>query len=414
MGFASDCGGFPSHPALSPIDGGRDESITGFAYRSFQPPQNGFGFRHGSGWSILRHSGVGGVQRDGWNGHAAQMPRRHQGRRFHPVRGRPILHRGARLARRRGGEDRKPEERRSRPPPAARPARTTTPYYFHMFNANKKSITVNLKDPRGLSLVKDLLRKADVCVENMAPGTIERLGLGYDVVRAINPGIIYCQVKGFGTGSPYEKNLAFDMIAQATGGTISVTGEKDGRPVKPGLSLGDTGTGMTMAITHPRRAVQAGEDRRGPSAAGGDAGRDAALHAHQLLHPGAQRQGGGAAAAALGRRQQRAVRHLFPARRAARTTTSRSDQPRQPGALARLCKVMGREELIDDPRFATPADRVQARGRARCDHRDVDPIAHASTRRWRRSAAPASRRARCSTRWSCTTSRASSSAASCR
>src|SRR6202047_3726991 len=67
------------------------------------------------------------------------------------------------------------------------------PYYFHMFNANKKSITVDLKSPRGLALVKDLLRKADVCVENMAPGTIERLGLGYEAVKAINPSIIYCQ-----------------------------------------------------------------------------------------------------------------------------------------------------------------------------------------------------------------------------
>ena len=78
------------------------------------------------------------------------------------------------------------------------------PYYFHMFNANKKSITVDLKSPRGLALVKDLLRKADVCVENMAPGTIERLGLGYDDVRAINPGIIYCQVKGFGHRQPVQ------------------------------------------------------------------------------------------------------------------------------------------------------------------------------------------------------------------
>src|SRR6202166_1318711 len=123
------------------------------------------------------------------------------------------------------------------------------PYYFHMFNANKKSITLNLKSPRGLELVKDLLRKADVCVENMAPGTIERLGLGYDVVKELNPGIIYCQVKGFGTGSPYEKNLAFDMIAQAAGGPISVTGEGDQPPVKPGPSFGDTGTGMLMAIS---------------------------------------------------------------------------------------------------------------------------------------------------------------------
>ena len=93
------------------------------------------------------------------------------------------------------------------------------------------------------------MKKADVTVENMAPGTIERLGLGYDEVKKINPGIIYCQVKGFGTGSPYEKSLAFDMIAQAAGGTFSVTGEADRPPVKPGPSFGDTGTGMLMAIS---------------------------------------------------------------------------------------------------------------------------------------------------------------------
>src|SRR6185503_8043748 len=82
----------------------------------------------------------------------------------------------------------------------------------------------------------------------LAPGTIERLGLGYDEVKKINPGIIYCQVKGFGTGSPYEKSLAFDMIAQAAGGPTSVTGYGDRAPVKPGPSFGDTGTGMLMAI----------------------------------------------------------------------------------------------------------------------------------------------------------------------
>jgi len=123
------------------------------------------------------------------------------------------------------------------------------PWYFHQFNANKKSLTLNLKSPRGLEIVRSLLKKADVTVENMAPGTIERLGLGYDAVKEINPGIIYCQVKGFGEGSPYEKSLAFDMIAQASGGTMSVTGEKGQPPVKPGCTIGDTGTGMLMAIS---------------------------------------------------------------------------------------------------------------------------------------------------------------------
>ena len=99
----------------------------------------------------------------------------------------------------------------------AGPAGRPDSYYFFEFNANKKSVTVNLKSERGLALVKDMARHADVMIENMAPGTIERIGLGYDAIRALNPGIIYAQVKGFGEGSPYEKNLAFDMIAQAAG-----------------------------------------------------------------------------------------------------------------------------------------------------------------------------------------------------
>src|SRR5262249_57226333 len=115
--------------------------------------------------------------------------------------------------------------------------------------ANKKSLAINLKSPRGLEIVKEMLKRADVTVENMAPGTIERLGLGYEEVKRLNPKIIFCSIQGFGTGSPYEKGLAFDMIAQAAGGTISVTGEADRPPVKPGPSFGDTGTGMLMAIT---------------------------------------------------------------------------------------------------------------------------------------------------------------------
>lgn len=132
---------------------------------------------------------------------------------------------------------------------AINPPNGADAHYFLQYNANKKSITVNLKDPRGLELVKNLSRKADVFTENFAPGAIERLGLGPDVMRSLNPGLIYAQVKGFGAGSPFENNLAFDMIAQACGGTMSITGTPNGPPLKPGPTIGDTGTGMLLAIS---------------------------------------------------------------------------------------------------------------------------------------------------------------------
>src|SRR6266849_5795744 len=129
------------------------------------------------------------------------------------------------------------------------PAPGADGYYFMIYNANKKSVTVDLKSERGIALVKEMAAHADVFVENMAPGTIERLGLGWEVLHALNPRLIYAQVKGFGEGSPYEHNLAFDMIAQACGGTMAITGEAGRRPIRPGPTLGDTGTGMLMAIS---------------------------------------------------------------------------------------------------------------------------------------------------------------------
>ena len=137
-------------------------------------------------------------------------------------------------------------------------------WYFLLFNANKKSITVDIKSERGLKLIKNMAKRADVMVENFAPGAIERLGLGYNVIRAVNPSIVYAQVKGFGTGGPYQNALAFDMIAQATGGVMSITGEHNGPPLKPGVTLGDTGTGMVLAISilaalYRRRGTGEGE-----------------------------------------------------------------------------------------------------------------------------------------------------------
>ena len=121
-------------------------------------------------------------------------------------------------------------------------------YYFMLLNANKRSVTLNLKDQRGKEMLRQLIAKADIFAENFAPGAIEKLGFSYEEVAKINPRIIYATVKGFGKGSPYENNLAFDMIAQAAGGVMSITGEPDGRPLKPGVTLGDTGTGLHAVI----------------------------------------------------------------------------------------------------------------------------------------------------------------------
>src|SRR5437870_13105310 len=91
-------------------------------------------------------------------------------------------------------------------------------FYFMMYNANKRSITVNLKSEGGLALEKEMVKKADVFTENFAPGAVERLGLGYDVVSAINPRIIYAQAKGHGDGRLYAKARCLDPIAQAAAG----------------------------------------------------------------------------------------------------------------------------------------------------------------------------------------------------
>jgi formyl-CoA transferase len=121
-------------------------------------------------------------------------------------------------------------------------------YYFMLLNANKRSITCNLKEDRGKALLRRLIEHGDVFIENFAPGAIDRLGFSYDDVAGINPRIIYAQIKGFPTEGPYGQFLSFDMIAQAAGGAFSLTGEPDGPPLKPGPNVGDTGTGLHAAI----------------------------------------------------------------------------------------------------------------------------------------------------------------------
>jgi formyl-CoA transferase len=121
-------------------------------------------------------------------------------------------------------------------------------HYFIYYNLNKRSITCNLKSDEGKALLTKLIGKVDVVIENMAPGTFARLGFDYPKLRELNPRVIFAQVKGFSPDSPQANYLAFDMIAQATGGTMAVNGAPGGPPIKPGATLGDTGTGMLCCM----------------------------------------------------------------------------------------------------------------------------------------------------------------------
>jgi crotonobetainyl-CoA:carnitine CoA-transferase CaiB-like acyl-CoA transferase len=121
-------------------------------------------------------------------------------------------------------------------------------YQFLSYNRGKKSITLNLKNPKGLEIARKLAAKADVLVENFATGVMERLGLGYEEVSKINPRLIYASISGFGHTGPRRYDVSYDVVAQAMGGLMSVTGYPDGEPLKAGISLGDYLGGYNGAI----------------------------------------------------------------------------------------------------------------------------------------------------------------------
>lgn len=128
--------------------------------------------------------------------------------------------------------------------------------YFINWNSNKRSVTIDLDRPEGRELLLKLAPKYDVFVENYGPGVIEKLGLGYEALREANPAIIYARIKGFGLSGPYAHYKSFDVVAQAASGAMSTTGEADGPPMRIGPTIGDVGTGTQMALAITAAYVQ--------------------------------------------------------------------------------------------------------------------------------------------------------------
>lgn len=163
--------------------------------------------------------------------------------------------------------------------------------FFLVFNANKRSLTLNLKTDEGKAHFKKVIAQSDVLIENFGPGALDRLGLGWKDLKAINPRLIYATIKGFGTYGPYAHFKSFEPIAQAMGGAMCVTGYPDSPPTYNWPAIGDSGTGMHMAI-----AILAALNQR--HATGGAASmskcrcrmRCAQSHSHQPARTSAQRR----------------------------------------------------------------------------------------------------------------------------
>ncbi len=128
------------------------------------------------------------------------------------------------------------------------PYRNKESMYFTNINRNKEGITLNMKSEEGKEILKGLVKKADVLVENFRPGVMDKLGLGYDVLKEVNPRLVYVEISGFGGYGRYSQRPGYDLLAQAMGGMMSLTGSRGGEPTRAGTSIGDLTAGINAAL----------------------------------------------------------------------------------------------------------------------------------------------------------------------
>jgi formyl-CoA transferase len=243
--------------------------------------------------------------------------------------------------------------------------------YFTMLNGNKRSITVDAKNPKGKAILEALVKKCDVLVENFAPGALNRMGFTWERISELNPRMIVASVKGFGPG-PYEDCKVYENIAQCAGGAASTTGFDDGPPLVTGAQIGDSGTGLHLALGIVAALYQRNTTGRGQRVLA--AMQDGVLNLCRVKLRDQQRL----ARTGVMEEYPQYPNGVFGDAVPRAGNASGGGQPgwilkckgwetdpnayiyfiTQAPVWAEICKVIGREDWLTDPRFATPKARL--------------------------------------------------------
>lgn len=237
--------------------------------------------------------------------------------------------------------------------------------YFTMLNCNKRSITLNMKSAKGKAVFVELLKRSDVLVENFGPGVLDRQGFPWVKIQELNPKIVYASVKGFGPG-PYADCKAYEVVAQAMGGSMSTTGWEDGPPTATGAQIGDSGTGMHLVAGILAALLQ--RERTGVGQRVEVAMQDAVLNLCRVKMRDQQRIVKGPLNEYPNKSFGEAVPRSGNASGGGQPGSALRCAPGgpddwvyviiQPPGWAPLMKLCGREGLIQDPAFATPEARL--------------------------------------------------------
>jgi crotonobetainyl-CoA:carnitine CoA-transferase CaiB-like acyl-CoA transferase len=225
--------------------------------------------------------------------------------------------------------------------------------YYLGLNRNKRSITLDFSTPEGKQRLLDLLRTATVLVENFRPGTLEKQGLGYEALKALNPGLIYCSISGYGQTGPYTSRPGYDFVAQAESGIMSVTGEIDGEPMRVGVPVGDISGGMFACMSILAALRVRDHTGKGQYIDISLLETTASLLGnvssnHLISGEEAQRYGNG--------HPNIVPYQAFRTRDGYVVVACGNDRLYQG-----LCRLLGRDDLASDPRFATNPQRVRNR-----------------------------------------------------